>query len=78
MIFGLQPISPADHPPSQAGPGAACARLHGQGFAHPWSAEEIAALIAEFVDRGAAALDPVNGRLRGFACLGSRRTKRRS
>src|SRR5271165_2700369 len=44
----------------------ACARLHSQGFAHPWSPEEIAALIASSSTVGAAALDPVSGRLRGF------------
>jgi ribosomal-protein-alanine N-acetyltransferase len=44
----------------------ACARLHAEGFAHSWSSEEIAALISSSSTVGAAALDPVNGRLHGF------------
>jgi len=44
-----------------------CARLHAAGFAHPWSAEEVAQLIADSATLAAAALDPVNGALRGFA-----------
>jgi ribosomal-protein-alanine N-acetyltransferase len=43
-----------------------CARLHGSSFAHPWSAEEMAALIARPSTLAAAALDPASGRLRGF------------
>jgi len=35
-------------------------------FAHPWSAEEIAALLAAPSTLAVAALDPTNGRLRGF------------
>lgn len=43
-----------------------CARLHGSSFAHPWSAEEVATLISSPSTLAAAALDPANGRLRGF------------
>jgi [ribosomal protein S18]-alanine N-acetyltransferase len=43
-----------------------CERLHGLSFAHPWSAEEVAALISSPSTLAAAALDPANGRLRGF------------
>jgi [ribosomal protein S18]-alanine N-acetyltransferase len=43
-----------------------CARLHGASFAHPWSAEEAAALIARGSTLAAAALDPTSGQLRGF------------
>ncbi len=43
-----------------------CARLHAGSFAHPWSAEEVAALIASASTLAAAALDPASGRLRGF------------
>jgi len=43
-----------------------CARLHGASFAYPWSAEEMAALIANASTLAAAALDPASGRLRGF------------
>jgi len=45
---------------------ADCARLHAAAFAHPWSAEEIAALLVASSTLSAAALDPVSGRLRGF------------
>jgi [ribosomal protein S18]-alanine N-acetyltransferase len=45
----------------------ACARLHASGFAHPWSAEEVARLIADPSTLSAAALDPSRGILRGFA-----------
>ena len=66
MIFGLSRSPPPVIRllrPDRAG---ACARLHGQGFAHPWSSEEFAALIANASNVGAAALDPITGRLRGF------------
>ena len=66
MIFGLNRSPPPVIRllrPDRAG---ACARLHGQGFAHPWSSEEFAALIANASNVGAAALDPITGRLRGF------------
>ena len=66
MIFGLSRSPPPVIRllrPDRAG---ACARLHSQGFAHPWSSEEFAALIANSSNVGAAALDPINGRLRGF------------
>ncbi len=43
-----------------------CARLHSASFAHPWPAEEMAALIANASTLAAAALDPASGRLRGF------------
>ena len=43
-----------------------CARLHGASFAHPWSAEEMTALISSATTLAVAALDPANGRLRGF------------
>lgn len=43
-----------------------CARLHAATFAHPWSAEEIAALLLASSTLSAAALDPANVRLRGF------------
>ncbi len=45
---------------------ADCARLHAADFAHPWSAQEIAALIARSTTLAAAALDPARGELRGF------------
>jgi [ribosomal protein S18]-alanine N-acetyltransferase len=66
MIFGLRRPSPPVIRLLRPDRADACARLHAEGFAHPWSAEEIAALIASSSTVGAAALDPVNGRLRGF------------
>jgi ribosomal-protein-alanine N-acetyltransferase len=45
---------------------ADCARLHAAEFAHPWSAEEIAALVARSTTLAAAALNPASGELRGF------------
>ncbi len=44
-----------------------CARIHAGGFAHPWSEEDIAALLSSGATIGSAALDPATGRLRGFA-----------
>jgi len=45
---------------------ADCARLHAAAFAHPWSTEQIVALIVASSTLSAAALDPAGGRLRGF------------
>jgi ribosomal-protein-alanine N-acetyltransferase len=66
MIFGLRRSSPPIIRLLRPDRAQACARLHGQGFAHPWSPEEMAALIASTSTVGAAALDPVSGRLHGF------------
>ena len=66
MIFGLSRSPPPVIRLLRPDRAQACARLHGQGFAHPWSTQEIAALIASSSTVGAAALDPVNRRLRGF------------
>ena len=52
--------------PLRADKAAGCARLHAADFAHPWSAEEIAAVIARPTTLAAAALDPASGALRGF------------
>ncbi|HLX98780.1 MAG TPA: ribosomal protein S18-alanine N-acetyltransferase [Roseiarcus sp.] len=67
MIFGRSRSSPPVIRLLRPDRATECARLHGQGFAHPWSAHELQALIADSSTVGAAALDPVNGRLRGFA-----------
>lgn len=53
--------------PLRAKNAEACARLHAESFAQPWSAEEIESLIADPSTVGAAALDPANALLRGFA-----------
>ena len=66
MIFGLRRPSPPVIRPLRPDKAEACARLHAKDFAHPWSAEEVAALIASASTLAAAALDPANGRLRGF------------
>jgi ribosomal-protein-alanine N-acetyltransferase len=66
MLFGLgKPAIPVIRPlrPEKA---ADCARLHAADFAHPWPAQEIAALIARSATLAAAALDPTSGELRGF------------
>jgi [ribosomal protein S18]-alanine N-acetyltransferase len=66
MIFGLRRSSPPVIRPLRSEKAEDCARLHAAGFAHPWSTEEVAALIASSSTLAAAALDPANGRLRGF------------
>ena len=66
MLFGLGRPSPPVIRPLRADKSEDCARLHAAGFAHPWSAEEVAALIGNASTIAAAALDPANGRLRGF------------
>ena len=66
MIFGLSRPPPPVIRLLRPDRAAECARLHAEGFAHPWSAHEIAALIASSSTVGAAALDSVNRRLRGF------------
>jgi [ribosomal protein S18]-alanine N-acetyltransferase len=66
MIFGLRRSPPPIIRLLRPDRADACARLHAEGFAHPWSAGEIAELIASSSTVGAAALDSVNGRLRGF------------
>jgi len=66
MIFGLSRPPPPVIRLLRPDRATECARLHGQSFAHPWSAHEIAALIVSSSTVGAAALDSVNRRLRGF------------
>jgi ribosomal-protein-alanine N-acetyltransferase len=66
MIFGLGRHSPTVIRPLRPDKAAACALLHAQSFAHPWSEEEFAALLRDPTALAAAALDPGNGRLRGF------------
>jgi len=68
MILGLGGrSSPPVIRPLRADKAEACARLHAAGFAHPWSADEVARLIADPSTLSAAALDPRTGSLRGFA-----------
>jgi ribosomal-protein-alanine N-acetyltransferase len=67
MIFGFggRTLHPVIRP-LRSDNAEACARLHAAIFAHPWSADEIARLIADGSSLSAAALDPTGGVLRGF------------
>lgn len=47
----------------------ACAALHAEGFAHPWSEEEVAQLISDRSTISVAAVDPVSGIVRGFVIV---------
>jgi [ribosomal protein S18]-alanine N-acetyltransferase len=66
MLFGLRKSPTPVIRPLRPEKAVDCARLHAADFAHPWSAQEIAALIAGSVTLAAAALDPTSGDLRGF------------
>jgi [ribosomal protein S18]-alanine N-acetyltransferase len=66
VIFGARRSAPSVIRLLRPDRAQACARLHAEGFAHPWSPEELTQLIASSSTVGAAALDPVSGRLRGF------------
>ncbi len=66
MIFGLGRQSPPVIRPLRADRAEACARLHKEGFAHPWSEEDFAALLREASAMAAVALDPASGHVRGF------------
>lgn len=66
MIFGFGKPSASSLRPLRAEKAQACAEIHAGGFAHPWSAAEIARLIATDNCVGAAALDPSSSKLRGF------------
>jgi ribosomal-protein-alanine N-acetyltransferase len=67
MAFLLRRVSASIIRPLRAERAEDCARIHAQGFAHPWSEAEIAALISSGSTVGSAALDPATDRLRGFA-----------
>ncbi len=66
MFFSRSRSSPPVIRPLRVDKAEDCARLHRSSFAYPWSAEEVAALISSPSALAAAALDPANGRLRGF------------
>jgi [ribosomal protein S18]-alanine N-acetyltransferase len=66
MIFGLGRQAPPAVRPLRAEKAEACAALHRDNFAHPWPAEEIAALLASPSALGAAALHSTRGALVGF------------
>ncbi len=70
MLFGLGKSPTPVIRPLRPEKAADCARLHAADFAHPWSAQEIAALIARSATLAAAALDPTSGDLRGFVLSG--------
>src|SRR5580693_7524914 len=66
MIFGLRRSPPPVIRLLRPDRAQGCARVHAEGFAHPWSSDEMRALITSSATVGAAALDPVSGRLLGF------------
>ena len=66
MLFGFGRSSPPVIRPLRIAKARDCARLHAAEFAYPWSAEEIADLIAASSTLSASALDPATGRVRGF------------
>lgn len=66
MVFGRPRSSLPVIRPLRVDKAEDCARLHGASFAHPWSVQEVAALISSASTLAAAALDPATGRLRGF------------
>jgi len=63
--FGARASRPVIRP-LRSDKAEACARLHAAGFAHPWSTDEVARLLADASTLAAAALDPARGSLRGF------------
>jgi len=68
MAFGFRfrRLRPSTIRPLRVDAAEACAAIHRTGFAHPWSAEEFASLLAGPTALGLAALDPETARLRGF------------
>jgi ribosomal-protein-alanine N-acetyltransferase len=67
MIFSWRRPASSTIRPLRAQQAADCARIHAAGFAYPWAPTELESLIADPNAVGTAALDPANGRLRGFA-----------
>jgi ribosomal-protein-alanine N-acetyltransferase len=67
MIFNWGRPSPSTIRPLRSDAASDCARIHASGFAYPWAQSEFESLIGAPNAVGTAALDPVNGRLRGFA-----------
>ena len=67
MIFNWGRPSPSTMRPLRGAAAADCARIHASGFAYAWAQSELESLIADANTVGTAALDPANGRLRGFA-----------
>lgn len=67
MIFPWGRPTPSALQPLRAAQAGDCASIHGAGFAHPWAQTEFEALISSPNVVGTAALNPANGRLRGFA-----------
>lgn len=67
MVFGLRKLTPSTIRPLRVDRAEECAAIHASGFAHPWPAGDFVSLLASASTIGSAALDPANGRLRGFA-----------
>jgi ribosomal-protein-alanine N-acetyltransferase len=66
MVFGLGRSPLPVIRPLRLDKAADCARLHAADFAYPWSANDMASLIARPETLAAAAVDPASGGLRGF------------
>ena len=67
MAFFSRKFSPSILRRLRAAEASDCASIHAGGFAYPWSAPEIEALIASTSVVGAAAIDPATKALRGFS-----------
>ena len=67
MALPFRRISPAVIRSLRADRSEECAAVHAAAFAHPWPADEFAALLRSASTIGSAALDPLTNRLRGFA-----------
>lgn len=67
MIFRLRRTTPSTIRALRVDRAEECAAIHRSAFAHPWSAGEIATLLASASTLGSAALNPATGRMRGFA-----------
>ncbi len=67
MIFGLRRSPPPIIRLLRPDRAQACARLHAEGFAHPWSPAEFETLLSSKTTLGVAAIDAASNALRGFA-----------
>ena len=67
MALPFRRISPSVIRSLRADRSEECAAVHAAAFAHPWPADEFAALLRSASTIGSAALDPLTNRLRGFA-----------
>ena len=66
MIFWLRRAPPSVVRPLPSNRADECAAIHRGAYGRQWSAAEFAALLASGSTLASAALDPENGRMRGF------------